>query len=81
MDGFNERAYKFREALFLLLDGESMSKHTGKAKRIFNNMTTKRPTEKNKRKKAKIKLFNTRQQSKLKARKVDKQISREYQHI
>jgi len=55
-----------------------MSKHTGKAKRIFNNMTIKRPNEKTKRRKARIKAYNTRQQSNLKADSVSGQKLKEY---
>jgi hypothetical protein len=55
-----------------------MSKHRGKAKRIFNNMTIKRPNEKTKRRKARIKAYNTRQQSNLKAYRVNRQRQKEY---
>ena len=55
-----------------------MSKSKGRAKRIFNNMTQKRPSSKNRKRKAKIKQYETRHQSNLKAYKVARQRGKEY---
>ncbi|CAL9960468.1 hypothetical protein VPH219E481_0052 [Vibrio phage 219E48-1] len=49
-----------------------MTKAKGKAKRVFNNMTMKRPSSKNRQKKSKIKMFETRHQSNLKRLKVER---------
>ena len=55
-----------------------MTKSKGKAKRIFNNMTMKRASEKNKRKKERIKLYNVREQSNIQVRKTARQRCKEY---
>lgn len=55
-----------------------MTSHKGKAKRIFNNATMKRPSSKSAKRKKVIKLYETRQQSNLKAHKVARQRYKEY---
>jgi hypothetical protein len=55
-----------------------MTSHKGKAKRIFNNATMKRPSSKNAKRKKAIKLYETRQQSNFKSYKVARQRDKEY---
>tara|TARA_R110001632_G_scaffold14841_1_gene49637 strand:+ start:723 stop:890 length:168 start_codon:yes stop_codon:yes gene_type:complete len=55
-----------------------MSKHTGRAKRIYDNSLMKRPSDKNRKHKASIKLLIQRNKTKLLRREIERQQQKEY---